>query len=182
MDMNMDVLGPYPSASDAPCNVLISDVKPEDLPFKISKALGKDYLSEMATRSGSVHGIVCNTKEDKLRVLVSLPVCMRGKSVATHFIFDTGAPKTYLALSVLQALGVPEVSLPNEVVKVNGVKALVTVSDSAKVCYTNGNGDTIELPCHFVGLNILGMDFLDRAGIDLRINMKDNTATFIFPS
>eukprot|EP00798_Chlamydomonas_sp_ICE-L_P013469 gene13469-19327_t len=132
MDMNMDVLGPYPSASDAPCNVLISDVKPEDLPFKISKALGKDYLSEMATCSGSVHGIVCNTKEDKLRVLVSLPVCIRGKSVATHFIFDTGAPKTYLALSVLQALGVPEVSLPNEVVKVNGVKALVTVSDSAK--------------------------------------------------
>ncbi|GAX78565.1 hypothetical protein CEUSTIGMA_g6005.t1 [Chlamydomonas eustigma] len=182
-DMDMeDVLGPYPSTSDVVFDVLISDVKPDDLPLRISEALETQYLSEMATRQGPVKGIIYNTKDTTLRVLVTLPVSMRGKSLATHFIFDTGAPRTYLALSVLEALGVPEVSLHSEVVRINGVKASVSVSDTSKLSYDDGNGGTIQKPCHFVGLNILGMDFLDRAGIELTINMKTNATTFTFPS
>ncbi len=172
----MDVLGPYPETADAPFDVLISDVKPEDLPGRISEALLTQYLSDMPTKSGSVHGKVVNTKGTTLRVLITLPVSMRAKSVATHFIFDTGAPRTYLARSVLEALGVPEVSLPSEVVRINGVKALVEVSDSVTLSYDGKN-----VPGHFVGLNILGMDFMDRAGIDMALNMKTNSAVFTFP-
>lgn len=180
-DMDMDVVGPYPSPAAAPFDVLLSDVKPEDLPCGISHALGTPYLSEMATRQEPVKGIVYNTKDTTLRVLVTLPVSMRERSLATHFIFDTGAPRTYLAQSVLAALDVPEVSLHSEVVRINGVKALVSVSDTANVSYDDGRGGTIERPCHFVGLNVLGMDFLDRAGIELTINMNDNSAIFTFP-
>ncbi|GAX85490.1 hypothetical protein CEUSTIGMA_g12906.t1 [Chlamydomonas eustigma] len=155
-DMDMeDVLGPYPSTSGVVFDVLISDVKLDDLPLRISEALETQYLSKMATRQGPVKGIIYNTKDTTLRVLVTLPVSMRG---------------------------VPEVSLQSEVVRINGVKASVSVSDTSKISYDDGNGGTIQKPCHFVGLNILGMDFLDRAGIELTINMKTNATTFTFPS
>lgn len=88
----------------------------------------------------------------------------RGTSVNVHFILDTGAPTTYIALSVLEAWGVPELSLPSEVVRINGVKATVRVSDTATVTI-----DGVKKPCHFVGLNILGMDAV------LTIRMADNT-------
>lgn len=176
--MDLDVLGPYPDTVDTPFDVLISDIKPEDLPGRISEALETQYLSEMPIQSGSVHGKVVNTRDTTLRVLITLPVSMRSKSVATHFIFDTNAPRTYLARSVLEALGVPELSLPSEVVRINGVKALVAVSDSTTVSYDDG---TIQNPCRFVGLNILGMDFMDRAGIEMTLNMKTNSAVFTFP-
>jgi hypothetical protein len=179
--MDLGMLGLYPETADAPFDVLISDVKPEDLPGRISEALQTQYLSEMPTKSGSVHGKVVNTKDATLRVLITLPVSMRAKSLATHFIFDTGAPRTYLARSVLEALGVPELSLPSEVVRINGVKVLVEVSDSVTVSYDDGNGGTIRRPGHFVGLNILGMDFMDRAGIEMTLNMMTNSAVFTFP-
>jgi hypothetical protein len=156
-----------------------SDVRPDDLPLRISAALGTEYLSEMETRRGSVHGILYNSTSTAPRVLVTLPVSVRGRSLATHFILDTGAPRTYIAQSVLEAFGVPEVSLASEVVRINGVKASVSVSD---ISFDDGRGGTIEKPCHFVGLNVLGMDFLDRAGIELSINMKTNETIFTFPT
>ena len=174
------MLGPYPS-TDVPFDVLISDIKPYDLPLNISVALGIPYLSELATRQSPVQGVIYNTNVTTLRVLVTLPVSMRGKSVAAHFIFDSCVPRTYLAMTVLQALGVPELSLHSEVVTINGVKILVSVWDSAKISHDDGHGGAIEKPCHFVGLNVLGMDFLNRAGIELTINMQNNSAAFTFP-
>ncbi|KAL3159618.1 hypothetical protein ABBQ38_010028 [Trebouxia sp. C0009 RCD-2024] len=169
----MDVLGPYPSGHADGFDVLISDVKPEDLPGRISQALGVQYLAEMQSRPTPVSGIVFNTKNSTLRVLVTLPVSVRGRSVAVHFIFDTTAPCTYIALSVLQALNLPEVSLYSEVVRINGVKSVLSVSDTTKATYGEGH-NKVEVPCHFVGLNILGMDFLDRAGIKLEMDLANN--------
>lgn len=61
-DTDMDVLGPYLSSHAEGFDVLISDVKPEDLPGRISQALGIQYLSEMQSRPTPVNGIVFNTK------------------------------------------------------------------------------------------------------------------------
>ena len=171
----MDVLGPFPTGPSNAFDVLISDVQPEDLPGKISTALGTDYLADMGTIPNPVTGIVFNTKDDKLRVLFTLPVSApaRGRSVATHFIFDTYAPRSYIALSVLEALHLSEVSMPSEVLQVNGVKANLGVSDT--VSYREGNGQ-VEEPCHFAGLNLLGMDFLDRASVKLEIDLATNQA------
>lgn len=176
----MDVLGPYTEGSVA-FDVLISDVKPGDLPNRVSQALGTPYLADMECKAGPVNGIVWNSKGSTSRVLVTLPVAARGRSVATHFIFDTGAPCTYVAQSVLDSLGLPEVSLGSEVVKINGVKmSFLSVSDTTTVSYAV-NGDTEEKPCHFAGLNILGMDYLERADVKLVIDMKNNSVTFDSP-
>ncbi|KAK9810892.1 hypothetical protein WJX73_005903 [Symbiochloris irregularis] len=168
MDMD-DVLGPYPDHDQDAFDVLISDVKPEDLPRRISEALHVPYLEPMAIRANPVSGVVYNTKAAKQRVLVTLPVSARGRSVATHFIFDTGAPRTYIALSVLEALGLPEVSFHSEVVRLNGVKMSMGVSDLETVSYDGGQ---TTQPNQFGGLNILGMDFLDSAEAKLEINMQ----------
>ena len=162
----------YPS-DDEQFDVLISDVKPEDLPGRVSQALGVPYLSGMQVRANAVEGVIVNTKGSKLRALVTLPVSARGQSVATHFIFCTGAPHSYVALSVLKALGVPEVSFGAEVVRLNGVKANLGVSDTFKVSSKDG-----EELCNFVGLNVLGMDYLDRAAIKLEIDMPANRVVF----
>ena len=173
--MEMDVLGPYPSSSTA-FDVLISDVTPEDLPGRISQALGVEYLAALETIPNPVSGIVFNTLNTTLRVLVTLPVSAGGKSVATHFIFDTGAPCSYIAQSVLDALDLAEVSFHSKVVKVNGVKSNLSVSDTETVSHKVGDR-TEKRPCHFVGLNILGMDFLDRAGVKLEIDLLTNAVS-----
>lgn len=94
--MDMEVLGPYPTSFTL-LDVLISDVKPEDLPECISGALGIPYLAHKEVEPDPVEGIVYTTQGNTLRVLVTLPLSSRGRSVATHFIFDTGAPCTFVA-------------------------------------------------------------------------------------
>jgi len=161
----MDVLGPYPSSH--------ADIKPEDVPGRVSQALGVQYLDDMQSRPNPFNGVVFKTRINTLRVLVTLPVSAHGRSVAVHFIIDTGAPCTYISLSVLKALNLPEVSLCSEVVKVIGLKSALSVSDTTKATYREGD-KRMEVPCHFVGLNILGVDFLDRAGIKLEMDLATN--------
>ena len=172
-----EVLGPYPSGSDA-FDVLISDVKPEDLPGRISVALQTPYLADMETRANPVNGIVFNTRDVKLRVLVTLPVSARGRSVAAHFILHTGAPRTYIALSVLEALKLPEISMYSEVVRLNGVKMAMGVSDTERV--SCDGGETTQ-PNQFTGLNILGMDFMDSADVKLEIDMQTKAVALTSP-
>ncbi|MCJ1467068.1 hypothetical protein MMC07_005690 [Pseudocyphellaria aurata] len=176
MDMD-DVLGPYPSGNDA-FDVLNSDVKPEHLPGRISEALQIPYLAAMEARPSPIKGIIFNTRDAKLRVLVSLPVSARGRSVAAHFILDTGALRTYIALSVLKALRLPEISMYSEVVKLNGVTAAMGVSDNEQVSYDGGR---TTQPTSFAGLNILGMDFLDKADVSLEMDMPTRTVALASP-
>ena len=170
----VDIIGPYPDSTDDAFDVLISDIKPEDLSTTVSAALRTPYLDPAPPVTWPISGTIYGRNK---RILFTLPVTARGKSVQVHFIFDTGAPRTYIALSVLEALGVPEVSLSNEVVRINGVKADVSVSDTAKIQVETAGGDIVETPCHFKGLNLMGMDFLDRLEGILTVNMAETSAS-----
>ncbi len=152
-----------PSAYD----VLLTDLKPGDLPGIVSQVLGVPYLSASTTDSvwpvlGKIYGL-------KRRALFTLPVSVHGgKSVNTHFIFDTGAPATYLALSTITALGLEEWQLGGTAVRINGFQtSAVLVSDSIRVSHPDGT--TTE--CQFSGLNLMGMDFIERADATLSVNM-----------
>ena len=148
----MDVLGPH----DTPDNELqgssdvlfkkFSDVSPEDLKGRISEELNVQYLSPMECVPSPVAGIVSITRANKLRVLVTLPVSARDRSVATHFILATGVPRSYIAQAVIDALGVPEAALAGEVIKINGVKANVCLSDSSTAAFAEGDD---PWPQHF---------------------------------
>ena len=170
----IDTIGPLdqPSGYVSPdsYDVFMSDIKPHDLPTKISEAMGVKYLSPVESKvpwplTGKVWGI-------NRRILFTLPVAKKnGNAVNVHFIFDTGSPATYIAKSTLDALGVQEWQLGDAVMTVNGTKTLLTVSDSVKT--PDGK------PCHFVGLNLLGMDYLDRINGKLLVEMQMNTATIL---
>lgn len=171
----LDIVGPYPEASEDAFDVLISDIKPEDLPTTVSGALGISYLAASPDDSSwPLNGIVYGKNR---RILFSVPVTGRDKSIQVHFIFDTGAPRTYIALSVLTALRIPEVSLSSEVIRINGIKADVSVSDTTKIQLQTGDGSYAEVPCHFKGLNLMGMDFLDRLEGVLTVDMAKTKAS-----
>ena len=100
-------------------DLLLTDIAPDDLPTKLSDALGVAYLAPAQVEYWPQHGKIYGYNK---RILFSLPVTGRDKTVSVHFIFDTGAPATYIAPSVLDALGIPEVSIYSEVIRFNGVK------------------------------------------------------------
>ena len=165
MEAYPDLPGPEPSAYD----VLITDISPEDLPGAVSRFLGMPYLAHSAESEewparGGIYGV-------KRRVLFSLPMSIRGapaSAVNVHFVFDTGAPATYISRSTVRALGLEEWSVDSARLLVNGRSAgPVLVSDS--------------MACHFAGLNILGMDFLDRHDLVMTVDMRRMRATMALP-
>jgi hypothetical protein len=157
----IDTIGPRDPPDDYidpnEYNVLISDVTPEDLPGVVSKALEIEYLSKADTHdwrpvSGKIWG-------RNRRALVTMPVSFKNRSVHVHFIFDTGAPATYLAPSVLKALDMEQWQLDE--VKVNGRRAIVYMTPEYEHHKRDGGDDFTEV-CRFKGLNLLGMDFMSR--------------------
>ena len=162
----------------AHANVMLSDLKPDDLPGIVSRTLGVQYLSPSTTEAvwpivGRVYGI-------NRRVLFTLPVSLRGgaKCVNTHFIFDTGAPATYLASSTIAALGLEEWQLGSAAVCINGCQtSAVLVSDTIRVSPPDGS----RSGCHFSGLNLMGMDFIERVGATLSVDMVSKEACISKP-
>ena len=181
LQRRMDVLGPYSDPSPD-----VFDVKPEDLAGKISDFLKVAYLSDTnEIGKWPLYGKVVTTHKpagiapSKLRVFFTMPVAARGKAVNVHFIFDTGAPRTYIAKSVLDALAVPEASIGGEIFKFNGIKwSNINISDSHTVP-VHGEVVNKEGPYHFVGLNVLGMDLMDRINAKLVIDMKEMVAEIV---
>ena len=172
----MDTIGPIDRPADylAPfCyDVMLTDIHPEDLPGKLSLALGVDYLSPAAVHSSwPVAGKVWGPNR---RLLVTLPVSLGATSINVHFIFDTGAPTSYIAASVLHALSIDEWELFEKPVRVNGIRVQLTVSDTAKF---HQGGDRF-VDCHFKGLNVLGMDYVDdRVNALLRVDFSTRTVS-----
>jgi hypothetical protein len=165
LQRDMDVIGPLdkpPSDYVAPdaYDVLISDIKPDDLPTIISKAMGVDNLSLCSNIQWPLEGKIWGRNK---RVLFTLPVFGRKKCIYVHFIFDTGSAWTYVALATIEALGIPEISLNSEIVKINGIKLDLSVSDS--------------MECAFQGLNLLGMDYMVRIDAKIALDFENMSAT-----
>lgn len=171
----MDVIGPLDRPSDyidpSAYDVLISDIKPHELPEIISDVLGTPYLAPATVIPSPIRGRIYGRNR---RVLFTIPVShsQTQKSVSVHFIFDTGAPTSYIAQSTMDALGITESDLSRVPVRLNGKRAYVSVSDTTKA--PDG-----ESPCHFVGLNLLGMDYLDRINARFSINFEKEQEALI---
>ncbi len=101
-------------------DTLVSDVKPEDLPAKVSRVLGCQYSSSSAV--AAVWPVRGKIYEFNKRSMITLPVSLDSITVNVHFLFDTGAPSSYIAGTVLAALGIEEWQLADQRPKINGVK------------------------------------------------------------
>jgi hypothetical protein len=138
----------------------ITDITANDLRTQVSETLGIQYLSPTDPMYKSIAGKIFHTGGSVLRCIVTLPVTAGGKSVATHFIFDTGSPYTFVSIEVVQALGIPEEKWGCEPVHINGRRCILSISGTTP---TNGVG------------NILGMDFIHHADAIVLVDMNTMT-------
>ena len=168
MDYNGPLELPDHLKTDA-FDIYVSDVKPEDLPARISDLLEVQYLAPAS--HFPVWPLIGKIWGYHRRVMFTIPILARGRSISVHFLFDTGAPATFIAKSTLDALGMEEWQLGAEPVRVNGVIMDLAISDSQKV----PQGDK-SVDVHFSGINILGMDYLRKIDAELILDMKNMRA------
>ncbi len=149
-------------------DTLVSDVKPEDLPTKVSRVLGCQYLSPSA--EPAFWPVCGKIYEVNKRSMITLPVSLGSTTVNVHFLFGTGAPSTYIAGTVLEALGIQDWQLSDKRPRVNGVKIDLKSSESQ---WWDKETDMFR-DLHFKGINLLGMDFLYAAQATFILNGKDD--------
>jgi hypothetical protein len=129
---------------------------------------GNEYLCEAKSfplewpATGVVYGY-------NKRLMFSLPCRRRGpdpnnKVLNIFFLVDTGSPMSYLCLEAMKALiGDPTRSVPAQ---------LFVAVQNESFCmpfYMSPLG-TKEVPGHFHDANVLGMDFLQRAGLCMTVH------------
>lgn len=146
-------------------DILTLDINQYTLPREISQALDIPYLSSNSSTqiwpiNGKIYGI-------NKRILFSIPVTGRNKTVNAHFVFDTGAPLTFIAPSVFDALGIPDVSVYSEVIQINGIKY-----SNFYISYIREDNNQDQK--RIEGTNILGMDFLTSISAKLTMNFLTN--------
>lgn len=136
-------------------DVCITDVTHLKLMTEIKDALAAPpYLSPAHPTAAAwpVHGMLYGRAH---RRLANMVVTYRKKSIWVTFLVDTAAPLTYLAPAACEALGLRDV-IPSEFgVNIHGYGLLVKPTP------------TDPRTCHFVGVNVLGADFLWEADADL---------------
>ena len=87
----------------------------------------------------------------------------RGKRIWVLFLFDTGSPHTFLRKETWKALGYSgQVDIPTSVnVDINGIPTAVSMSRG-----------------HFENVDLLGQNYLDKAGLRVEIDYKTRDVKF----
>ena len=134
----------------------------------VSIGRGNEYLSEAKSfplewpATGIVYGL-------NKRLMVSLP-CRRGrpdrgyKVLNIFFLVNTGSPCSYLCLEAMTALiGNPPCAVPEQL-------SVVVQDESFRMPFHMSPLGTKEVPGKFHDVNVLGMDFLQLAGLCMTVN------------
>ena len=152
-------------------DMMLTDITSEILhSHKCTVSIGKgyEYLSE-ATQfpqkwpaSGCVYGY-------NKRLMISLP-CRRGRPDRGYrvrnvfFLVDTGSPCSYLCQEAMTALiGSPAAPVPEQL-------TVVVNDESFRMAFHLSPLGTVEEPGKFHDVNVLGMDFLQLAGLCMTVN------------
>lgn len=154
----MDVDEPY-------YDVTVSDYDHKLLARYVAPELGIEHCGAAtapseASRQRPLKGVMYGSQR---RMFVGAPVESRqsGKVVNAVFLLNTSAPFTYLSTEVLQALGVREGCFAAEV-RINGVGLWVR---------------PVPHDSHFVGVSMLGADFLKASDAELVFDGEDLSFT-----
>lgn len=147
-------------------DVLLSDVKSEQLKGELSKALKITYLSdaEDIQPSKQKDGIIWGSHR---KLFIHLTVKRGNNNRNIIFLIDTGAPFTYLCKEALQSLGIVVDNINSSTsinMSVSGYKMLVFMSPEDS---------------HFNDINLLGSDFLALSNSILTANYGNNTLKLV---
>lgn len=152
-------IGPIESHSISPASydVMLTDIAPSDIKGPISDILKIEYLSVVPSDTPPrwpLQGILFGARRIMVSVVVSCHRLGQIKSRNVHFIFDTCSPETYLTREAFAALGVDDPDIDGTpTYRVNGQRMHLGVSHGK-----------------FEEVNLLGMNFLDRASASVKIS------------
>ena len=145
----------FPIVSTSEYDVLITDIGEHDYP-RIAAALGVTNLEITSEKSTfQLQGILYG-----VRIFFPLVVTTRRTSVTVIFLFDTGAPTTFLRRDTFEALGFKEFIPGQANVDIAGTTCRVELSHS-----------------HFENVNLLGYDFAYRIGARVILDYKELSFT-----
>lgn len=133
-------------------DVFATDVTHDVLCRQIARELGRPYL-QPATPADIWFPVEGKIYGQGRRHMLNLVVTRNKKRVFVSFLLDTGAPNTYIASAACDALGLDNVVPDPFAVNIHGTTLPV------KTTPTNQD------QCHFVGVNLLGADFLCEAKV-----------------
>ena len=155
-------------------NVLFSDISPENLATKVSKALHCQYLSQSSsTVQAEVQGRLYGPN---LRSMFTLPVTCKEVTYNVHFLFDTGSPATFLSQSALKGWQIPDWDIDNHTFRINGSRIRPSCSNAPV-----WNQDRGQLEkSRFEGVNLLGMDYLFKSDAVFTVNPRTNSCCLFF--
>lgn len=143
----------HPSEQD----ILLTDVKEEDLKTGIANALDVSFLEETTDLpSWPVEGILFGHNS---RPFVCMYMKIKAKCIKVFFLVDTGSPHTYVSETTMNALGASAASGFRSTI--HGVFLPST--------YTSPNNS------HYADINILGADFLNRGEFKVELNYGSAT-------
>lgn len=143
-------------------DILLTDVKEEDLRKSISVDLGVAFLSETDhSPTWPVQGILFGPN---YRPFISLQVMFKKKTLNVFFLVDTGSPHTYLSMTTIETFSVSDYVPESLRVKIHDLEVIMPVH----VCPRNS---------HYADINILGADFLSRNHMAIHIDYKRGIIT-----
>lgn len=142
-------------------DILLTDITPEVI-VKIAKKLKVEYLSraDSVPASFPVEGLIHGNNK---RLMVNL-VCQRfgnhnAPAVNVIFLIDTGSPYSFLSPEAMEALvGQSGSNIPDQM-------DVLIHSTKTTACEVSPQDK------HFADVNVLGMDFLYKNGLGLKLNV-----------
>ena len=165
-------------------NVLLSDVKHDDLVGPIAERFGVKYLSEqkeIPTQS-SVEGILYGTN---CRPMVNLVVSSKkyNKHVNITFMIDTTSPCLYVSQQAMKALGFSD-NLPSTFDLIFEDKVYEAVMSpslpSTAILHSLDEGSEGKEGRGFHDINLIGASFLSKSHANILINYSQNTLKLSF--
>ena len=169
---NLDIMEPRDFIPPLSYDVLLNDVKHNDLIGPVAERLGIEYLSEQSDVPCQkvVEGILYGTN---CRPMVNLVVSSKKhrKNINVIFLVDSGSPCLYLCQPAMEALGFSD-HIPKTFSMVfNGTVYEAVMSP---LVLEDGKGG------HFSELNLIGATFLSKSKAKLLIDYSENAVTLNF--
>lgn len=139
-------------------DLLLTDIKEQDLYVEIAKMLQTKYLQPQKEGNRGRSGVTGVLYGPYCRPVVNLVVetTRFRKAVNIIFIVDTGSPSLFISKNAMRALGFNDVSQQVFQVRIGGDVYEANQSHS-----------------HFADVNLIGASFLARARASLLVDYKD---------
>lgn len=126
-------------------DLLLTDVREEDLRLSIASELEVEFLSE--PKGGPAWPLKGILFGHNYRPFVCMHVERKDKRLNVFFLVDTGSPHTYLSKATIEALGLRDFVPENFSLKIHGINTNVNMS---------------PITSHYKDINVLGSDSLSR--------------------